>query len=151
MLRDPFPRISHGECHSRNADEILQRYDILQGNFSVPVTDNGANFVAALLYAPVVCHSCIAHLSDLVALQVLGNTRMAPILKNPRSLVGYFKHSPAATMELKTIYSICGPTSITYKTLKEDVDTCWSSTYSSSCVSLVRLSKALQAMYKSQQ
>lgn len=65
---------------------------------------------------------------------------MEPVLKHVRAIMGHFKHSASATETLKGIAQSMG---MPYRTLKQDVATRWSSTYSCA-LSLVQMRPALQ-------
>ncbi|CAH1104399.1 unnamed protein product [Psylliodes chrysocephalus] len=84
--------------------KVCESWDICINKISAVVTDNGANMVKAisLLFGKNKHLPCFAHTLDLVATKIMTEVgNVTAILKKVKVIVTYFKHSVAASDELR--------------------------------------------------
>lgn len=103
--------------------KICNEWGITTNNITAIVTDNGANIVKAVIqsFGSGKHLPCFAHTLNLVAMQVIdGNEEIKTLCEKVKTLIAFFKHSVAATDELRKFENL---------KLIQSVATRWNSTY----------------------
>lgn len=111
---------------------IIELFRIETNAITVLVTDSALNMIKAIIdgFDPGKHLPCIAHaLSHLVPDAIKLSPHIREIITKVKSIVTVIKRSVVASDELKRLQIRDGKTESTVLKFKQDVPTCWNSTY----------------------